>query len=323
MTAVRLAVAGELPPYPRVNLATVYDVDPSWPRLPADVHLAAVPGIAVDHRDNVWIYTRTNPTVQVFAPDGRYLFGWRDDRPKAAAHFLRIDREGNVWMADVGLHVVRKLSSEGKPLLTLGTEGEAGEDPRHFNKPTDMAFAPNGDIFVSDGYGNSRVVHFDRRGRFIKAWGRLGTALGEFSNPHSIACDSKGRLYVADRNNVRVQVFNLNGRVLDVWQNVLVPWGIWISPKDDLWVCGSSPMSWRDDPKYPCAPLGCPPKDQLFMKFNREGRVLLHWTIPKGEDDHEKPGDLNWVHSIALDSRGNVYLGDIIGKRVQKFMPQH
>ena len=308
--------------YPRVNLATSFEVDPNWPKRPPDIAWGAVPGISVDRHDNVWIFTRTNPTVQVYAPDGRYLFGWRDDRPGAASHFIRIDREDNVWMADVGLHVVRKVSRDGKPLLTLGTEGEPGEDARHFFKPTDIAFAPNGDIFVSDGYGNARVVHFDRRGKFIKAWGQLGTKPGEFSNPHSIGCDSKGRLYVADRNNVRVQVFDQKGRVLDVWQNVLVPWGIWITPKDEIWVCGSSPMTWSPGEKVSASTLGTPPKDQLFMEFNRAGRVLLHWTVPKGEDDHEKPGELNWVHSIALDSKGNVYLGDIKGKKVQKFLPR-
>lgn len=308
--------------YPRVNLTTRYEVDPNWPQRPPDVHWGQMPGIAVDKQDNVWIFTRTNPTVQVYAPDGRYLFGWRSDNSNSVAHFIKIDRGGNVWMADAGVHVVRKYSRAGQALLTLGTEGEAGEDARHFNKPTDMTIAPNGDIFVADGYGNNRIVHFDPRGKFIKAWGSLGTAPGKFSIPHAIECDSKGRLYVADRNNVRIQVFNQKGRLLDVWQNVLVPWGFWVSPKDEIWVCGSSPMPWRTDPKYPTAPLGCPPKDQLFVKFNTAGKVLQLWTLPKGEDDQEKPGELNWLHAIALDSKGNVYLGDIIGKRVQKFMPR-
>jgi DNA-binding beta-propeller fold protein YncE len=310
------------PAYPRVNLATAYEVDPNWPQRAPDVHWAAVPGIAVDPQDNVWIFTRTNPTVQVYAPDGRYRFGWGSDHTNTIAHFIKIDRAGNVWVADVGRHIVRQHSPAGNALLTLGTEGEPGEDARHFNKPTDMAIGPNGDIFVADGYGNNRVVRFDARGQFIQAWGRLGSAPGQFSIPHAIACDSQGRVYVADRNNVRVQVFNAKGRLLDVWQNVLVPWGIWVSPHDEIWVCGSSPMTWRTDPKYPAAPLGCPPKDQLFVKFNPAGRVLQLWTLPKGEDGREKPGELNWLHAIALDSKGNVYLGDIIGQRVQKFVPQ-
>lgn len=309
------------PEYPPVNLSPAYVVDPSWPQRPPGVFWKDMCGIAVDPQDNVWIYTRTNPSVQVYAPDGRYLFGWPKSHPKSVPHGLKLDRAGNVWLADVGLHVVRQHAPDGRVLLTLGTEGEPGEDARHFNKPTDLAIAPNGDIFVTDGYGNNRVVHFDKRGRFVKAWGRLGSAPGEFSIPHAIDCDSKGRLYVADRNNVRVQVFNQRGRLLDVWQNVMVPWGVWISPRDEIWVCGSSPMVWGADPKYPTAPLGCPPKDQLFIKFNAAGRVLQLWTLPKGADGAEQPGDVNWLHALALDSKGNVYVGDIIGRRLQKFVP--
>jgi hypothetical protein len=308
-------------PYPRINLAKGYVLDPSWPQRPADVPWGQMPGIAIDRQDNVWIYTRTNPTVQVYAPDGRYLFGWRAESTNSIAHFIRFDAAGNVWTADVGLHLITKRSPDGRVLLTLGTKGQPGEDANHFNKPTDMAFARNGDIFVTDGYGNNRVVHFDKDGRFIKAWGTLGIAPGQFSIPHSIGIDSKGRVYVADRNNVRVQVFNQRGKLLDVWQNVLTPWGIWVSPKDEIWICGSSPMPWVTDPKYPTAPLGCPPKDQLFARFDAAGRVRDLWTLPKGPDDHEQPGDVNWLHAIAFDSKGNVYLGDIIGRRVQKFVP--
>lgn len=310
------------PDYPRVNLATAYEVDRDWPRRPSGIHWGAVSGIAVDARDNVWIYTRTNPTVQVYAPDGRYLFGWPKDQTKSIAHFLRIDREGNVWLADVGLHVVRKFSPQGHPLLTLGQVGEPGEDARHLHEPTDMTFGLNGDIFVADGYGNNRVMHFDRRGKFIKSWGTLGTAPSQFSIPHSIQCDSKGWIYVADRNNVRIQVFNTRGRLLDVWPNILVPWGIWISPGDEIWVCGSSPMQWNTDAQTRHLPLGCPPKDQLFVKFSPAGRVLGLWTLPKGEDGATRPGEVNWLHTIALDSQGNVYLGDIMGRRVQKFAPR-
>jgi DNA-binding beta-propeller fold protein YncE len=250
------------------------------------------------------------------------LFGWNEENTNAAAHGIKFDRAGNVWLVDVGLHVVRQYTPQRQLLLTLGTAGESGDDIRHFNKPTDVAIAPNGDIFVADGYGNSRVVHFDRQGRYLNAWGSLGVQPGQFSIVHAIVCDAKGRLYVADRNNVRIQVFNTRGKLLDVWQNILVPWTFWLSAKDELWVCGSSPMTWRVDPKYPAAPLGCPPKDQLFMKFNSAGKVLELHTVPKAEDGAEKPGELNWLHGIAFDSKGNLYLGDIIGQRVQKFVRQ-
>jgi len=314
------AEANALPDYPRVNLAPVFEVVPGWPQRPRDATPAAVPAIALDREGDVWIYTRANPVVQIYAPDGRYLRGWKEENPKTVPHGLKFDADGNVWLVDCGLHVARKFTPDGKLLLTLGTLGEPGEDERHLRAPTDITFTPNGDIFIADGYGNSRVVRFDKTGRYLKAWGKLGTKPGEFSIPHAIASDSTGRLYVADRNNVRIQIFDGDGKLLDIWPNILVPWGFWVSPKDEIWVCGSSPMPWITDPKYPTAPLGCPPKDQLFMKFNTAGKVLEHWTLPKGEDEKEKPGDLNWLHVIALDAKGNIYAGDIIGKRVQKFL---
>ena len=307
--------------YPQVNLAPWYVVDPAWPQRAPGIHWAAVSAIAIDPKDNVWIFTRTNPAVQVYAADGRYVKGWWDN-PKTVAHGLKLDRDGHVWLVDVGTHTVRKHDMDGKVLMTLGTEGVPGEDAQHFNKPTDVAFGPKGDIFVSDGYGNNRIVHFDAQGKFIKAWGTLGTEPARFSIPHAIAMDSKGRIYVADRNNVRVQVFNSDGKLLDSWDNIIVPWSFWVTAQDEIWICGSSPMPWRLDPKYPTAPLGCPPKDQVFMKFNTAGKLLQLWTAPKAEDGKEQPGELNWLHTMALDSQGNIYAGDIIGKRLQKFVRQ-
>lgn len=305
--------------YPRINLAPQYEVVPGWPQQKPEWRPGQVPGIVVDKDDNVWVYRRTNPSVQVYAPDGHLVRSWGDPDERCVPHSICLDRGGAVWLVDCGLHVVRKYTPQGELLQTLGTVGEAGEDDRHFNKPTGVAFAPNGDVFVADGYGNNRIVHFDARGHYVKAWGKLGVEPGQFSIPHAIAADSSGRLYVADRNNVRIQVFSTEGKLLDVWQNILVPWSFTISKDDQIWVCGSSPMPWTNDSKYPGAPLGCPPKDQLFMKFSTEGKVLQVATFPKGEDDLEKPGELNWLHAIAFDSQGNLYLGDIIGRRIQKF----
>lgn len=316
------AESAKAPVYPRISLAPQYEVVRDWPQRPANIEGAAVSAIALDQSGNVWLYTRRNPTVQVYGPDGKYLKGWTEENPKTVPHGLKFDRDGNVWLVDVGLHVARKFSPEGRLLQVLGTLGEPGEDATHFFMPTDIAFGPNGDIFVSDGYGNNRVARFDASGKFIKAWGSLGVAPGRFSIPHAIAVDSKGRVYVADRNNVRIQIFNADGQLLDSWSNVVVPWGICISSKDEIWVCGSTPMPWRVDPKYPKAPLGCPPHDQVIVAFNREGRVLQLTALPKGEDGLEKPGEVNWFHTLAVDDRGNIYAGDIIGKRAQKFARQ-
>lgn len=310
---------GKTPDYPRRNMSPSYEVDPAWPQKPNGFQWAAMPGIAVDDKDQIWIFTRSTPPIQVYTPEGKLVRAW-GDKTIGSAHHIKIDHEGNVWVADIGFHIIRKFNPYGEILLTIGTPGVPGEDETHMDKPTDMAIAPNGDVFVSDGYGNNRVVHFDATGKFIKAWGQMGTGPDQFSLPHAIAMDSAGRLYVADRNNVRVQVYNQEGKLLDSWSDVIVPWGFWVTPKDEVWVCGSSPMPWREDPAYPGAPLSCPPRDQLVMKFDTSGRVRQLWTIPKGEDGKEKPGDVNWLHAVALDSKGNMYLGDIIGKRAQKFV---
>lgn len=307
------------PVYPRVNMSIWYEVDAEWPRKPADFVWEAVPGVAVDKDDNVWLFTRSTPAVQVYAPDGKYLFGWGGGK---GAHHIKIDREGYVWTTDLERHAVEKHARDGTVLLTLGTPGEAAEDNAHFFMPTDVAFASNGDIYVSDGYGNARIVQFRKDGTFVRAWGSLGNTDGKFSIPHAIAIDSKDRIYVADRNNVRVQVYNAEGELIDSWTDIIVPWGFWITDKDEIWICGSSPMPWHTDLKYKTLPLGCPPKDQLIMKFDTTGKLLQLYAFPKGEDKQEKPGELNWVHCIAFDSKGNVYLGDIMGKRLQKFVPK-
>lgn len=307
-------LTAEEPSWPKVDVAISYVVDPEWPQRPENLRWGEMAGLAIDRNDHVYCFTRTDPPVQVFDRDGRFLRAWGRDLIKSA-HHLKIDGEGNVWTTDVEWHVVRKFTPDGKLLLTLGTPQVAGCDEQHFNMPTDLAFASNGDIFVADGYGNARIVHFDKNGKYVKQWGELGSRPGQFSIPHAIAIDSRDRIYVADRNNVRIQVFDTSGKLLDVWNNLLTPWGFWMLPNDELWVCGSSPMTWRPEDTA----LGVPPKDQLFMRFKSDGKLLQLWSVPKGIDGLERPGELNWVHCVAVDSQGNLYAGDIRGKRAQKF----
>jgi streptogramin lyase len=309
------ALAWTAEKYPKINVATAYVVDAQWPQRPANASWAEVSGVAVDAHDHVYVFTRATPPVQVYDANGKFLRAWGQDTIKSA-HHIKIGPGGSVWIADIGYHVVRKFTPDGELLQTLGTPDQPGRDQTHLDKPTDMAITPAGDVFVSDGYGNARVVHFDKNGKFVKDWGELGSKPGQFSIPHAIAVDSKGRLYVADRNNVRVQVFDQSGKLLDVWNNIITPWGFWMTRQDELWVCGSSPMQWRDSDST----LGCPPKDQVFMKFNPDGKLLQLWTVPKGADGLEKPGECNWVHAIAADSKGNLYVGDIKGRKAQKFV---
>jgi DNA-binding beta-propeller fold protein YncE len=302
------------PFYPRIDLATGYDVVPSWPARPAELTWGAMAGIAIGPSDEVWTFNRGAVPVQVYTTAGAIVRSWGKGAFREP-HQVRIDHEGNVWVVDSGLDVVRKYTPDGSLLMTVGTPGSSGDDTSHFNRPTDVAVAPAGDLFVTDGYGNDRVVHFDPAGRFVRSWGTLGSAPGQFSLPHSIALDSRGRLLVADRNNARVQVFDQTGRFLDEWRDLLVPWHIVVTAGDEIYVCGSAPMRWPRL-RIPGLLVGIPPKDQLIMVFNPDGRVIRLCTFPKGQG----PGELDWLHGMAVDRAGNLYLGDIQGRRAQKFL---
>jgi DNA-binding beta-propeller fold protein YncE len=304
--------------YPHVDVASGYRVDSRWPSRTGELAWGEMPGVCVDAHDQVWTFNRGETPVQVYDNAGRLVRAWGQGQV-GKAHSVRIDPAGFVWLSDIGLHVVRKFTPEGELLLTLGTPGEPGEDSTHLNMPTDLVVTPAGDIFVTDGYGNNRVVHFDASGTFVKGWGRLGSRAGEFSLPHSIAVDSVGRLYVADRNNARVQVFDQSGRYLDEWRDLIVPWQVVVTPKDEVYVCGSTPMRWPGKlALVPGLTLGIPPKDQVLMRFDTTGRARGLWAFPMGTD---RPGELSWVHGLGVDSKGNVYLGDVQGHRVQKFVP--
>ena len=309
------------PAYPKIDNTIGYKVDASWPseRVPGG-EWGAMSSVAVGSDGNVWTFNRGKIPVQVFSQDGKLVKFWDQEGLFKNPHTIRFDRAGNLWIVDRDLHTVRHFTMDGKVLLTVGTPGVPGEDETHMNQPNDMAIAANGDLYVSDGYGNNRVVVFDKNGKFVRAWGKLGTAAGEFSQPHSIVLDSKGRVYVADRNNVRIQVFDSKGKFLTEWKNIITPWAMEVTKNDEIWVCGSSPMLWSEvSPR--AAALATPPKDQVVMKLDTEGRLKQMWVVPKGENGKEKPGDLNWVHSMAVGPDGSLYFADVQGKRAQKFVP--
>ena len=292
-------------------------VDPTWPQKTESLRWGPVSGITVDDRDQVYLFHRKNPTVQVFGADGTLVRSWSTDNPKGT-HYIKLDPDGNVWITDFRSHLVEKYTPEGKRLLRLGVAGEPGCDERHFNGPTDMAFLPGGDVFISDGYGNRRIVHFNKQGRFVKAWGEEGTGPGQFALPHAIAIDAQKRLYVADRNNGRIQVFDTRGKLLAVWDDLLVPWGFAVTKNDEIWVCGSSKVRQPGGKGWTIAP----PPDQWLMKLDTNGKALLRVPLPMPKAGPSKTGEVDWVHSIGIDSKGRLYLGDIEGKRAQRFLLQ-
>jgi hypothetical protein len=253
------------------------------------------------------------------------------------AHGIWVDRDGNIWVTDgnsnqptpgrgrgrgadanapppppparpIG-HQVFKFSPEGKVLLTLGKAGVAGDGPDTFNQPSDVITNANGDIFVADGHGgnsNARIVKFDKNGKFIKTWGKKGSAPGEFDIPHSLAFDSRGRLFVADRNNVRLQIFDQEGNFIDQWYQFSRISGIFIDKNDMLYAADSE-----------SSPTSHPGGWKRGMRIGsaKDGKVL--YFIP---DPQTEPSGTSAAEGVAVDAKGNVYGAEVGPKAVKKYV---
>jgi DNA-binding beta-propeller fold protein YncE len=270
-----------------------YQLVADWPRLPETIKLGQVTGVAVDAADRVYIFHRGKNPIIVLDADGKYLRSWGDGLVKTA-HGLRIDREGQVWITDLGHHQAIRFDPQGKVLLMLGKKDAPGESSDQFNRPADVAFGPAGEIFVADGYGNSRVVKFSKEGKYLKEWGKKGKGEGEFHLPHAI-CIDKGRVYVGDRENNRVQVFDLEGKFLSQWKETGAPYGLHLTAGGQMLLADG--------------------RANLVRLLDLEGKPLKRWG-EKGAG----PGQFTLPHGICADSRGAVYVTEVNGQRVQKFM---
>jgi streptogramin lyase len=199
-----------------------YKVDPDWARLPQETAWDGnTTWIAADGKGNVIVLVRTPPYFRVFARDGTFIkpFG-NEEGLFESAHSVTIDAQGFLWVTDSAAHVVHKLSPDGRVLMTLGKKGMAGNNASRdlFNQPNHVAIAPGGDIYVSDGYVNARVVQFSKDGRFVRMIGGVkGSQPGQLQLPHGVALDSKGRILVNDSDNQRVSVFDRDGKFVEVW----------------------------------------------------------------------------------------------------------
>jgi DNA-binding beta-propeller fold protein YncE len=270
-----------------------YHLVPDFPRLPDGWSLGAVSGVATDSTGNVLVFHRGEHPILVFDQRGKFLRSFGDGM-FASAHGLRVDAKDNIWVTDNANHTVTKFSHDGKALMTLGENNVAGEDAAHFNKPTDIAVASNGDFYIADGYGNSRVVKFNKEGKFLMAWGKKGAGLGEFNLPHAVRLDAAGHVYVGDRENDRIQVFDANGRFLRQFGGC-APFGLFITPDQTLFVADG--------------------RANRILKMNLDGKVLASWgTTGAG------PGNFQLPHGLTVAGDGAVYVSEITGKRVQKFV---
>jgi len=230
-------------------------------------------------------------------------------------HGIFVDKDDNVWVTDGDGkngkgHQVFKFSPDGKILLALGRAGVAGDGPDTFNKPSDVAVAPNGDIFVADGHGgdtNARIVKFTKDGKFIKTWGKKGSAPGEFDIPHSLAFDSKGRLFVADRGNNRIQIFDQDGNFIDQWAQFSRPSGIYIDKKDMIYVADSESGS--------VAKNRTSWKRGMRIGSAKDGTVTAF--IP---DPDENPPSTSAAEGVAVDAQGNIFGAEVGPKDVKKYV---
>ena len=230
-------------------------------------------------------------------------------------HGIYVDRDGNVWITDASDgtnrtpgkgHQVFKFNPEGKVLLTLGKAGVPGDGRDTFNRPSDVVVAPNGDIFVADGHGgdsNARIVKFSRDGRFIKTWGKKGSGPGEFDTPHSIAMDSRGRLFVADLQNHRIQIFDQDGTYLTEWKQFGMPGGLFIDKNDVLYVADS---------------LSSPERHPGWIRGIRIGSARDGTVTAFIPDPTPNVDPITAAEGVAADAAGNVYGAVVPAQRLQR-----
>jgi DNA-binding beta-propeller fold protein YncE len=322
-----------------------FDASVDFLKLPADTYLGEVAGVAIDARRHLYVFSRTGSRTTVhgaaasqlfeFGPDGsfireigRNLYGF------AFAHTVRIDPNGNIWAVDEGTNMVIEFSPAGRVLMVLGRRAEAveappaepapGTQPRpgwgSFNRPTDVTWDKAGNLFVADGYNNSRVVKVDPHGRWVKTWGERGNGPGQFNILHSIASDAGGNVYVADRTNRRIQVFDPDGTLLRQF-TIDVPYdrppNVMLGAMPSA---GSSPLSVSGAPWAICITPG--PNQVLFSADAVPGRIYKLTLDGKvlgvlGEAGKESK-QFGWIHEIACPSENELYVAELLNWRVQK-----
>jgi len=294
-----------------------YDSTPNLLQLPADLYLGEVAGVAVNSKGHIFVFTRSAQTrLFEFEPNGKFvreigkdLYGF------SFAHVVRIDKDDNIWCVDEGANMAIEFNPQGRVIMLFGRKPEAVEgaapppgtpppapnpdfavfSQRLFNRPTDVAWDAAGNSFFADGYGNSRIVKYDKDGNWVKAWGKRGAEPGEFHTIHSIATDAKGNVYAGDRENHRIQVFDNDGNFLKQWTNIGAPWAICITPgpKQVLYTSDSNPGR--------------------IYKMDLDGNIL--GVFGKAG---KQLGQFGWVHEIACPSENTLYVAELLNWRIQK-----
>ena len=283
-----------------------------WAQLPDGRKWGTTDGVEVDGNGVVWVAERCGgstcdgsplPVVLGFDAAGRIARSFGAGQ-FVSPHGTHIDSAGDIWVVDRGAHQVIRFRSDGTITMTLGTKGVKGVGPNTFNEPSDVAVAEDGSIFVADGHGgtsNARIVKFSADGVFLMAWGRKGSNSGEFDTPHGLALDSRGRVFVADRGNERVQIFDESGTYLESWRQFGRVSGIYIDRKRDLLYTTDSNVTKRPN-------MGI-----------RIARATDESTLGFIPDPEEGTGG---AESVAVDREGNIYRPEVNGRGLVKYVRQ-
>jgi peptidylamidoglycolate lyase len=300
------------------NKSPDYELVSGWPHLPDAYQLGNPTGIGIDKEQNIFVFSRayrkwtepfpdsliTSKTIlKLDRNSGKILDAWGANL-FIMPHGLTVDQDNNIWVTDVALQQIFKFSHDGKLLMKLGVEKTAGDDSTHFNLPTDVAVATDHTFYVSDGYGNNRVVKFSAAGNYLFEWGKKGNKPGEFNLPHGISLDAAGNVYVADRENNRVQCFSPDGKFLKAWDN---------SSQGAVY-------------SVTCDKF----KNKLiaidYLKNQEEVKgsdVIIYDSINNQENRFGKSGKYSGpvcrYHDVAIDDEENIYIGDISNNTIQKF----
>ena len=292
-----LLIPQEAPPLDYVAVADPIPV-------PAGVAMGASSSVAFDAKGHLFVLSRGMQPLTEFDENGKFVRAFGEGL-FTRSHGLRIDKDGNIWATDVGAHTVLKLSPQGQVLLTLGEKGQAGAwdaATHRFNEPNDIVIGPNGDLFVTQGHtpgagrGDPRVLKFDKNGNFIKSWGGKGTEPGKFDVAHGIAIDAKGLLWVTDRENQRIQIFDTDGRYIREIKYAGLPCSLDIGSQYIYMVNGFAGQ---------------------VLRMDLEGKVLAAVGKPGAVGS---VGEFGEAHFVAVSTKGEIYVADSVNRAVQKFV---
>ncbi len=277
-----------------------YKVQENWDKLPEGWSWGWIPAVACDSQDRVYVYSRSEHPLVIFDRDGNFIASWGEDVLEDA-HGIFIDPDDHVYCVERETHCMHKFNPQGEIIMTLGTPGQEGAEGEPFRLPTDLAIASNGDIFISDGYGNARVHKYSPAGEHLLSWGEPGDGPGQFNLSHSVRIDKQDRVWICDRENNRIQIFDGEGNYLNQWTGLLQPDTIYFDPDDDVVYIAEL--------------------QQQVSIYTLDGALITKWG---GAQPSEKPGEfVACPHGIWMDSQGDLYVGQVQADgQLQKFIRQ-